>query len=93
MAGDKGFLYYKGRPLVRSGDTVYYGSMADKFVIKMDILSKKTVGSLECADKVLIQLMHTDEDVNDRVIKKSEKNGLYNAIDIASIWLERALAE
>ena len=28
----------------------------------------------------------------DRVVKKSEKNSLYAAMDIAAIWLERALA-
>ena len=31
--------------------------------------------------------------MKDRILKKSEKRGLYEAMDIASIWLERALAE
>ena len=54
------FPTYKGKPLVRSGDTLYYGSMRDKYVIKMNIKSKKKVGDLEVADKVTIQLMYTD---------------------------------
>ena len=29
-----GFPSYKGRPLVRSGDTLYYGSMTEKYVVK-----------------------------------------------------------
>ena len=49
------FPTYKGKPLVRSGDTLYYGSMRDKYVIKMNIKSKKKVGDLEVADKVTIQ--------------------------------------
>lgn len=88
------FLTYKGKPLVRCGDTIYYGSMADKYVIKMEIKSKKTVMDMEVADKVTIQLMYTDPNIRSRkqIIKTSEKNGLYLAMDIASAWLERALA-
>ncbi len=89
------FLTYKGRPLVRNGNTIYYGNMSDKYVIMMQIMSTKSEHGLELADKVIIQLMYTDPDIKtrDRVVKKSEKHGLYNAMDIGSIWLERALAE
>ena len=89
------FPTYKGKPLVRSGDTLYYGSMRDKYVIKMNIKSKKKVGDLEVADKVTIQLMYTDPEIRTRkqIVKTSEKNGLYLALDIADAWLTRALAE
>lgn len=88
------FFSYKGRPLVRCGDELYYGSMAERFVIRMQIKSKKTVGDLEIADKIAIQLMCTDPDLSPRkqLIKASEKSGLYVAMDIADIWLERALS-
>lgn len=87
------FLEYKGRPLVRSGNVLYYGSMTDKYVVMLQILSTKNVKDMAVADKVQVQLMSTDPDLRmkDRIIKKSEKNGLYNAMDIGSIWLERAL--
>lgn len=89
------FLMYKGMPLVRSGNTIYYGNMSDKYVIMLQIVSTKKSGDLELADKVVIQLMYTDPEIKtrDRVIKKSEKKGLYNAMDIGEIWLKRALAE
>ena len=95
MADKQEFLMYKGKPLVRSGDTIYYGNMSDKYVVMLTILSKKTHNDIEIADRVAIQLMYTDTDMRtrDRVVKKSEKNGLYNAMDIGAIWLERALAE
>ena len=95
MAEKKEFLTYKGKPLVRNGNTLYYGNMADKYVIMLQIVSTKTRGNLEMADKVIVQLMYTDPDLRtrDRVVKKSEKTGLYNAMDIGAIWLERALAE
>ena len=84
-----------GSCLVRCGDTIYYGSMKDKYVIKMDIKSKKKVGDLEVADKVTVQLMYTDPEIRTRkqIVKTSEKNGLYLALDIADAWLTRALAE
>lgn len=87
------FLTYKGKPLVRSGNTIYYGNMTDKCVIMLQILSTKTVKDLTVADKVQVQLLSTDPDLRmkDRILKKSEKTGLYNAMDIGSIWLERAL--
>ena len=95
MADSTPFLMYKGRPLVRSGNTLYYGSMAEKYVIVMQILSTKEENGLQMAEKIQIQLMLTDPEVRmkDRIIKKSEKIGLYNAMDIGSIWLERALNE
>ncbi len=89
------FPTYKGKPLVRCGDVIYYGSMKDKYVVKLEIKSKKKVQDLEVADRVTIQLMYTDASVRSRkqIVKSSEKNGLYLAMDIADAWLTRALAE
>ena len=89
------FLMYKGKPLVRCGDTLYYGNMTDKYVVMLRVLTTRKQGDMELADKVSVQLMYMDADVRvrDRVVKTSEKQGLYNAMDIGSVWLERALAE
>ena len=90
---EKEFSTYKGKPLVRCGDELYYGSMAERFVIRMQIKTKKTVGDTEIADKVAIQLLCTDPDLSPRkqLVKSSEKSGLYVALDIDDVWLERAL--
>lgn len=87
------FLMYKGKPLVRSGNTLYYGDMSEKYVIMMEILSTKKEGDLEMADQIKVHLMYSDIELKarDRVIKTSEKSGLYDAMDIGAIWLERAL--
>ena len=89
------FLMYKGRPLVRSDNTLYYGNSYDPFVIMINVLTTKQVEDLMVADRVSIQLLNTDPTVRprDRIVKKSEKKGLYAAMDIGSIWLERALAD
>jgi hypothetical protein len=89
------FPMYRGKPLVRSGDTIYYGNMTDKYVIKIDIKTKKTVEDMQVADKCTVQLMLTDPEIRSRkqIVKTSEKNGLYLALDIADAWLTRALTE
>lgn len=88
------FQTYKGRPLVRCGDEIYYGNMSDPFVIKLIVKSKKKLGDTEVADKIAIQLLSTDPDLSPRrqLVKTSEKNGMFLAMDIADIWLERALS-
>ncbi|MGN0477845.1 MAG: hypothetical protein ACI4GO_00275 [Hominenteromicrobium sp.] len=89
------FPMYRGKPLVRCGDTLYYGNMTDKYVIKIDIKTKKPLDDMEIADKCTVQLMYTDPEIRTRkqIIKTSEKNGLYLALDIADAWLTRALSE
>ena len=85
---------YKGHPLRRKDNIIYFGSMADKYIIMMQILETKKVEDLDVATKVAVQLQLTDPDLRsrDRVVKKSEKDSLYAAMDVASVWLDRALA-
>ena len=87
-------LVYKGHPLRRKDNIIYFGSMADKYIIMMQILETKKVEGMEVATKVAVQLQLTDPELKsrDRVVKKSEKNSLYAAMDVASVWLDRALA-
>ena len=91
------FLEYKGKPLVRQGNTIYYGSMAEDFIIMLQIKSKKPLGTgdLELADKVSVQLISTNPNLTPKesIIKTTEKKGLYAAMDIAEVWLTRALAQ
>ncbi len=87
------FLTYKNRPLVRCGNTIYYGDLGEKCVIMLQILSTKTVAGKEIADRVSVQLLSTDNELRmkDRILKKTEKQGLYSAMDVGAIWLERSL--
>ena len=87
-------LEYKGHPLQRKDNIIYYGSFADKYIVMLQILDTKKVGDLDVATRVSIQLQLTDSNLKsrDRIAKKTEKDSLYNAIDVASVWLERALA-
>ena len=94
MAEDKKVLTYKGHPLMRKDNLIYYGSMADSHIVMLQILESKKVNDVEIATRVSVQLQLTDPSVKsrDRVVKKSEKAGLYTALDFGCVWLERALA-
>ena len=92
---EKAVLTYKGHPLRRKDNLIYFGSMADKYIIMLQIMETKKIKDLDVASKVSVQLQLTDPDIKsrDRVVKKTEKDSLYTAMDVASIWLERALAQ
>ncbi|WP_293008760.1 MULTISPECIES: hypothetical protein [unclassified Oscillibacter] len=87
-------LTYKGHPLRRVDNLIYYGTMAEKYIIMMQVMDSKKVQDMNVATKVSVQLQLTDPDLKsrDRVVKKSERESLYEAMDISAIWLERALA-
>ncbi len=93
MADEK-VLMYKGRPLMRKDNMVYYGSMADSHIVMLQILETKKMGDMDVASRVSVQLQLTDPNARsrDRVVKKSEKDGFYTALDLGCVWLERALA-
>ena len=94
MAEEKIPLTYKGHPLRRKDNLIYYGSMADKYIIMLQVMDAKKVNDLNVATKVSVQLQLTDPDLKsrDRVVKKTEKDSLYAAMDVAAVWLARALA-
>ena len=87
-------LEYKGHPFQRKDNIIYYGSFADKYIIMLQILETKKVGDLDVASKVSVQLQLTDASIKsrDRIGKRAEKDGLYPAMDVAVVWLDRALA-
>lgn len=87
-------LMYKGHPLMRKENFVYYGSMADSHIVMLQILETKKVNDVDIATRVSVQLQLTDPTAKsrDRVVKKSEKAGFYTALDVGAVWLERALA-
>ena len=94
MADEKTVLTYKGRPLMRKDYLVYYGSMADSHIVMLQVLETKKVNDTDIATRVSVQLQLTDPTARsrDRVVKKSEKDGFYTALDVGCVWLERALA-
>ena len=85
------FMIYKGKPLVREKNIICYGDMNDKYYLFLMILTNKIENGNEVPDRILIQILSTEE--KNKIIKQGEKSGLYEALDIGTIWLERALAD
>ena len=87
-------LVYKNHPLRRIDNLIYYGSMADKYIVMFQILETKKEKDMDVATRVSVQLQLTDPEVKsrDRVVKKTEKESLYAAMDVATVWLDRALS-
>ncbi len=87
-------LEYKGYPLRRKDNVIYYGNMTDPYIIMLQVLSSIPLDDMSMATKVSVQLQHTDAELKnrDRVVRSSEKNSLYAAMDLAHVWLTRALA-
>ena len=94
MANQNNTLTYKGHPLRRKDSLIYYGSMAEKYIIMLQVLDQKKDQDLDMATRVSVQLQLTDPDLKsrDRVVKKSDLPDLFSAIDMGSIWLMRALS-
>ena len=93
MSDQTAGLTYKGRPLMRKDNMIYYGSMADSHIVMLQVLDSKPVNGLNVATRVSVQLLSNDPNLRsrERIVKKSEKEGLYTALDVGCVWLERAL--
>ena len=94
MADDKTVMQYKGRPMMRKDNMIYYGSMADSHIVMLQILETKKVQDTDIATRVSVELQLTDPNARakDRIVKKSEKDGFFTALDLGSVWLTRALS-
>ena len=74
MASESSLFPIKGT-LRRKDNLIYYGTMAEKYIIMLQVLATQKVNDLEVATKVSVQLQLTDPDLKsrDRVVKKSRR--------------------
>ena len=80
------FLEYKGRPLVRQGDDIYYGDMSDNYYIYMMIMDETETSNGTVPTKILVQLL----DSNTKSPKEQKMlTGFKDAFEFADAWLER----
>ncbi len=88
------YLEYKGQPLVRQDNEIYYGDLSRDYYLFMMIMNYKEEPKLkvQIPDKVMIQIIEkkTNMPVPD---KQKVVNGLYAAFDLGTIWLERLTRE
>lgn len=85
------YLEYKGRPLVREGNTICYGDMSEKCILVLEIMNTKEVGGHTVPDTILIQILDSKDST--KILKQGQKNGLYDAFTLGVVWLERMLQD
>ncbi len=83
------YLEYKGRPLVREGDTICYGDMNDKCILILEILSYKKEDGKNLPDNIFIQVVDPKNQTN--ILRQGSKQGLFEAFDLGLVWLEHEL--
>ncbi len=83
------YLMYKDRPLVREGDTVCYGDLAEPYILVMEIMSYKDEGGEKMPDTILVQVVESED--QNKIVRQGTKNGFYEAFGYGLIWLEQAL--
>lgn len=85
------FFCYKNRPLVRHNDIIYYGNMNEGVVVKLRVKSAKKIKGLAVSESISIQLIDTDPaaSCDEQILRASEKEGLYQALDVSSAWLDK----
>ena len=84
------YFTYKTRPVVRSGKTIYYGSMAALYVVMMNITAETEENQLRTASEIKCYLMKTDKSLNpmEAISKTAVRPTLYEALELAAAWLK-----
>ncbi len=80
------YLEYKGRPLVRQGDDIYYGDLQDKHYVFMMIMSDKKIADETVPDMIMVQLI---ESTTKQLKQQTTVKGLAEALEYAEAWLNR----
>ena len=83
-------LKYKGRPLVRCKNDIYYGDLKEPYVVFMQVLTTQEQDGVSVADRIRVTLLSTDTTKSpvERMVKTGDKHGLWSALEIADIWLK-----
>ena len=84
------YVMYKGLPLVREGDTICYGDLNEKYMLMLNILTKKANGE---PDMIMVQICYSND--KNKIVngKQAFKNDLFEALDLGSIWLDQLIKE
>ena len=86
------YLLYQGKPLIRQDKAYVWGDMKnDRAALLLLVLSNKEVNGQQVPDNILVQVVSTDD--TQKVLKQGQKNGLFAALDIGTVWLKKELGE
>ena len=83
---DSKLLFYRGFPLIRSGNTIFYGSAGDAFAARLTIKDTKKIADEEVPNKIMVQLLPKNP-ADVAKARKGDYIGFYEALDTAHVWL------
>ena len=86
-------MVYKGKPLLRKDNVIYYGNADDKYIAKLTIDETSKIMDLEVSSSITVVLQTNAAPGYEKVINKAERDGLFEALDLGAYWLEEKLAE
>jgi len=87
-------IFYKGFPLRRKDDFLYYGRVADGYIVQLQILKSEEKQGLNIPTLVSVQLQNTAPGVTpkDVIVRDAKRTSLFEAVDLAEIWLSKQVA-
>jgi len=90
---ERDILVYREKPLLRDGNTLYYGDFSENFIVRFTILESEKVNDLDMAKKIIIELLEKNgDDISQaKLTKKAERTSMWAALDIGIYWLEDIL--
>lgn len=93
-AKKKKVLTYKGKPVYRKGNKLYYGNLEDRLILMLEIVETKKVDNIDVATKVKFSIQDNtvDEIGTGTNFRTGERENLYKAFDIGAWWLQDALS-
>ncbi len=92
---NKDILTYKGRPLVRNANKIYYGEPYNKAIIVLTVLENTGEGDAKMPSRILVQLQSTDPALamkKEKILNEVERKTLADALNIGSVWLDKQQA-
>ncbi len=85
-------LTYKGKPIYRQGNRIYYGNLEDDLILVIDIVESENISGHDISKKVAFEIQdNTGELGKGATFRKGERENLYKAFDMGSWWLQDAL--
>lgn len=92
-AKKKKILTYKGKPVYRKGNKLFYGNLEDPLILMLEITETKKQQNINVATKVKFRIQDNSvEEIGTGTnYRTGERDDLYKAFDIGAWWLQDAL--
>lgn len=89
-------LNYKGHPVVRDANKIYFGEPSNKAIVVLTILQEAKTEAGDLPSRIIVQLQSTDPELamkKEKILNECERKTLSDALNIGSVWLDKQLAE